>query len=70
MRKKSTEYLSTKVMTNLQKKGYFSQIQNSIHIEPCYSTDNKMIILHVEVMLQKKKYMYVSHTENASTFYC
>lgn len=57
-------------MTNLQKKGYFSQIQNSIHIEPCYSTDNKMIILHAEIMLQKKKYMYVSHTENASTFYC
>lgn len=37
-KKKPTKYLSTKLMTISQKKGYFSQIQTSIHIEPCHST--------------------------------
>lgn len=46
-------------MTISQKKGYFIQIQTSIHIEPCHSTNDKMITLQVEIMLQKKK--YVSH---------
>lgn len=55
-------------MTISQKKGYFIQIQTSIHIEPCHSTYDKMITLQVEIMLQKKK--YVSHIQNASTRYC
>lgn len=55
-------------MTISQKKGYFIQIETSIHIKPCHSTNDKMITLQVEIMLQKKK--YVSHIQNASTRYC
>lgn len=67
MKKKPTKYLSTKLMTISQKKGYFIQIQTSIHIEPCHSTNDKMITLQVEIMLQKKKYVSHIYTECINT---
>lgn len=54
-------------MTISQKKGYFIQIQTSIHIEPCHSTNDKMITLQVEIMLQKKKYASHIYTECINT---
>lgn len=54
-------------MTISQKKGYFIQIQTSIHIEPCHSTNDKMITLQVEIMLQKKNYVSHIYTECINT---
>lgn len=54
-------------MTISQKKGYFIQIQTSNHIEPCHSTNDKMITLQVEIMLQKKTYVSHIYTECINT---